>query len=114
MPDIAVDNDGNLALDANGHLALVDGADRARQRIITSLRLWRGEWPLDTPAGVPYYQRVLGRPLLVATAAISAAVRRIPGVRAARVLDLTTTNRALEIRMAVETDHGALTLAVVV
>jgi len=108
--DILVD-DGNLALDAHGNLATVSGAAGLRQRIITHLRFWRGEWALDTDAGIPYYERVLGRqPLAVATATIATALRRIPGVRRIESLEVETSpdDRALTVRVSLDTDEGAI------
>jgi len=108
--DIAT-HDGNLSLDAHGHLALVSGAIGLRQRIVTHLRFWRGEWALDTDAGIPYYERVLGRqPLAVSTAAIATAVRRIPGVRRIESLEVESSpnDRAATLRLSVDTDEGAI------
>lgn len=110
--DIQVSDAGHLTLDAEGNLALVTGAAAIRQRIITHLRLWRGEWFLDTAAGVPYYTRVLEQPLEVATASVATAVRRIPGVRNIRNLSVAQApeTRQVVLRMTVDTDAGTLTI----
>lgn len=107
--------DGNLSLDDHGHIALVSGTAAARQRIISHMRLWRGEWSLDTSAGVPYYERVLGKqPQSVSTAAITAAIRSIPDVQ--RVDSVTVEQspgtRATTLRLSVGTANGPLTLAI--
>lgn len=52
---------GDIALDSTGRLAVVTGAEALRQKLETRLRLYRGEWFLDTSSGVPYLQRILGR-----------------------------------------------------
>jgi len=106
--------DGNLHLDAGGNLALAAGGEAIRQSILHHMRLWRGEWFLAPAAGVPYYERVLLRPLPVASATISSAVRRIPGVRDVRdiAIDESTTDRAVEIRMMVDTTDGPMAIAV--
>lgn len=43
-----------------GDLALVSGADALAQRLTEKLRLFRGEWFLDTRIGVPWFRDVLG------------------------------------------------------
>lgn len=109
--------DGSLALDDHGHLALVSGAAAARQRIVSHLRLWRGEWALDTAAGIPYYDRVLGKqPAAVSTAAVSTAVRRIPDVLRIDSIAVETApaDRATTLRLTVETADGQLSIAVAI
>lgn len=42
-----------------GDLVIIDRADAIRQRLLQNLRLFLGEWFLDTSKGVPYYQFIL-------------------------------------------------------
>lgn len=60
MLDLALTSDSHdIYLDDRGDLAMVAGADCAAQLLGVGLRLFRGEWYLDTEAGIPYYQQVL-------------------------------------------------------
>ena len=40
---------------------LKDSAEAVIQSVLTRLKLWRGEWYLDTSEGTPYMQEILGR-----------------------------------------------------
>lgn len=53
--------DGDIHLNRSGNIALAEGAEGLRQKLISRLRLSRGEWFLDVRDGVPYLQRILGR-----------------------------------------------------
>ncbi len=75
--------DDDLALDANGNMQVVTELEGLRQKVQQKLRLWRGEWFLDTRAGVPYEQDILIRgvdPGLV-TSLLNAQILAEPEVR---------------------------------
>lgn len=42
-------------------LSVIKGADRARQNLEIKLKLWQGEWFLDTEFGTPYIDQILGK-----------------------------------------------------
>jgi hypothetical protein len=56
------DATGNLVLDKDGNFSPVTGLEGLRQRIQTKLKLWRGEWFLDTSLGIPWRQSIFTRP----------------------------------------------------
>ena len=52
-------------LDAKGdyqlNAFLVNSPDTVGQAVLTRLKLWYGEWFMNTSDGTPYYQDILGR-----------------------------------------------------
>jgi hypothetical protein len=56
--DIALNNSGEIYLAPDGDLATVSGRDLVRQRLVSALRLFLGEWYLNEDDGVPYYQQI--------------------------------------------------------
>lgn len=108
MRDLALDPaTGDLAI-SGGRLRLTEpGAESVAQKLRVRLRLFRGEWFMDTSVGVPYYTDVLGRhPLSAVEALLRQAIVTCPGVLgldsfvfavgADRVATLTFTVRAVD------------------
>lgn len=58
VSDFALTGDGDLEI-TRGHLRVVTGTEAIAQRLRTRLKLFRGEWFLDTLQGVPYHDFVL-------------------------------------------------------
>ena len=68
--DLALDAASHdLVLDAAGSLALVTDAEAVGQHAKQRLMTYRGEWFLDTSAGLPWVQSILVRPFDAAVAA---------------------------------------------
>ena len=62
MRDLLLGAGGDLSV-SNGQLALTDSfSTHAAQRIAIRLRMFMGEWFLDTNAGTPYFQQILSAP----------------------------------------------------
>ena len=94
--DLRLDDDGDLDL-STGDLSLVfEDAEGIAQRLQTRLRLYLGEWLLDTAAGVPWRERVLvrGRSVEPARAVLTAQILSCPGVVALPELTLTLDSAA--------------------
>lgn len=60
MLTLAMDENGDIYVDKNGNFATVSELEALRQKILQRLRLFLGEWFLDTTRGVPYFQNILG------------------------------------------------------
>jgi len=91
-------------------LALIDEAARVRQQLLIKLRLWTGEWFLDTEFGTPYLQEILGKQLTLygALAALRKSIMEVDDV-----LQITTFthkfdnfSRKLSVSFEVSTPYG--------
>lgn len=51
----------DLALTADGNLDMVTNAEAVGQHVSQRLQTFEGEWFLDTTAGVPWLDRIMGR-----------------------------------------------------
>jgi hypothetical protein len=106
--DTATDD---LAL-LDGDLVLADGLDAIAQDLRSRLRLFQGEWILDTAAGVPYYQDILKKnpnPQIVA-GVLQNAILNTPGVLELLKFDLdfVTATRSLKIDFEVRAREGVI------
>lgn len=72
----------DLATDAGGNLKLARDAEAVAQHVKQRLLTHQGEWFLDTRAGVPWFDRVMGQAFDadVAEAMVKDVIARTPGV----------------------------------
>lgn len=80
---LSIQPHNDLALDATGSPVLVYDAEAIGQHIRQRLKLWAGEWFLNTAAGVEWTRYVLGRPpseMPIAESIIKAEIAATPGV----------------------------------
>lgn len=114
--DLAVDPvTGDLAFDGVT-VAVVEGKDAIAQEIQTRLRWWRGEWFLDTSAGVPYLESILTKGVAEATvrAILLREILAVPGVLRvpSLVVAIDRATRYATVAAAdIETTDGAVTLS---
>ena len=59
MIDLAVEND-DIVIE-NFDLKIISGKDQAIQQTERRLRLWLGEWFLNTSSGIPWLTEILGK-----------------------------------------------------
>src|SRR3546814_16039295 len=83
MNDLALDPLTNDLEVVNVDLFVIQGADRVRQQLVIKLRLWVGEWFLDTEFGTPYLERILGKQITLggAVAAIKESILEVADVQ---------------------------------
>lgn len=72
----------DLAVDASGALRVARDAQAVAQHVKQRLLAHEGEWFLDTRAGVPWFDRIMGREFNpdVAEAVVKAEIFATPGV----------------------------------
>lgn len=109
MLDIALNADHDL--DVKGiDLWLVDQAEQVRQQLLIKLKLWVGEWFLDTDFGTPYLQSILGKQLTLsgAVAAIKTSILEVEGVRSIQefTYNFSSSERRLSVEFTVDTPFG--------
>lgn len=99
----------DLSFDENGFLRRVEGRERVRQFIYTTLKTGQGEWFLDLDHGTPWRQEILGsRDLELAKGLIALTLAGVPGVDKVEDLEvsLDSVTRLLQIFFKVSTTVG--------
>ena len=98
--------DGDIVIH-NGDIATVDGSKSTRQRIEQKLLLWRGEWFLDTTAGFPWLQNILGkkpRPEVVVSL-VRQLVEADPGIRSVESVDLEPVDSTRQLAISIRATY---------
>jgi hypothetical protein len=94
---------------------LSSGTDEIDQRLVRTLRLFRGELLFDETLGVPWYQQILaikGIDLSVVEQALRAEILRQPDVLGFKSFSvaLDMTARTLTISFVAQTTDGSVTV----
>jgi hypothetical protein len=109
-------------LDTNGDYTFGKGGgnfwknvpDAVAQAVLTRLKLFKGEWHLDTTAGTPYEDQIIG---MGAVATFDAAIKNVilntPGVNSIvnYVSGFNPSTRAVAIALIIDTPYGQATIA---
>lgn len=107
--DLKLDASRDLAL-SSGDAVLVDGAERVRQGIGIALRIWRGEYFLNSDTGVPYLDTILVKNPSRASieAALRSVIRDVDGVESVDSMSITIDRqaRSLAVSFAATTGDG--------
>ena len=109
-------------LDANGDYTIGTGSDfllnspeTVAQAILTRLRLWTGEWFLDTTEGTPWMNGILGKLNQGSNpdAKIRSRILRTQGVRKilAYSSQIDPDSRALNVQATIDTIYGTTTIS---
>lgn len=82
MNDLRLDPVTHDLVVSNFDLSIIEGAERVRQNLVIKLRLWTGEWYLDTDFGTPYLQSILGKQITLggAVAALKKSILEVDSV----------------------------------
>lgn len=112
MIDFALD-DLDLAIE-NNDLVMIDGAERVRQHVEIKLKLFAGEWFLDTEFGTPYLSDILGKQISLgaSVAALKKSILEVDGVQTITRFDYTFNRAArnLDVDFDVQTPYGNLNI----
>lgn len=107
MNDLLLDPITHDLVVENVDLVVVKGADRVRQQLVVKLRLWVGEWFLDTEFGTPYLESILGKQITLggAVAAIKQSILEVNDVQQITRFDYNFDRKARRLVV----DFDALT-----
>lgn len=109
--DLLLTDAGDLDVTA-GALHLAEDLTAIRQAIGIHLRFFRGEWFLDTTAGLSYFQEVLVKNPQIPTvqSVFRTELLKVPGVASIESLILTYSAgaRTLDVTFRVVTDTGEI------
>lgn len=87
--DWKLDTDGDLYLDDSGSAVNLTGADAIAQHISIRLRMFLGEWFLDTREGVPWFDLMeKGASTTRIRAVVREVITKTPGVGSLDELDV--------------------------
>jgi hypothetical protein len=100
---------GDLRVEG-GVVQLVRDADAIAQEVRVTLRWWRGEWFLDTSAGMPYLEQLLGKGISEETIRemLTARIEAVPGVGHVESIEIDTdrARRVSSIDIVIVTEEG--------
>lgn len=100
----ALDTNGDMTFGRGNLNFLIDSSDAVAQAIQTRLRLWTGEWFLDSTVGTPWMTQIIGRNT---TKLYDRAIKdRVLGTRGvSQISDYSSTviDRHLKAQMTVDT-----------
>lgn len=114
MIDLRLNSDHDIYLEGID-LVLVSEAEQVRQQLLIKLKLWMGEWFLDTSFGTPYLQSILGKQLTLsgAIAALRKSILEVESVTG--IIDFTydfnNSTRLLKVTFSASTPFGIVELA---
>ena len=108
-----LDSNGDYTFGQGVNNFYVDQPETVGQAVMTKLKLFQGEWFLDTTAGTPYSSQILGAGM-VATydAAIQDVILSTPGVNSiiSYTSSVNTATRSAEINCTIDTIYGIATI----
>lgn len=110
----ALDANGDMVFGAGAATFLIDSPQAVVQCVLTALKLFQGEWFLDTTAGVPWNTQVLGiNPQSSYDNAIKNAIHAATGVSAltAYSSSLDKATRVLTVTASGTSPYGDWTLS---
>lgn len=109
MTTVKLNQANDIVIEENV-IVLIDGRDEIAQTLRTRLRVFLGEWFLDTREGVPYFEEILKKnpdPGRV-DAIFKNEILTSPGVVELITFKLDITGRKLTLEFTARTDDGII------
>lgn len=106
-------DDGDMRFGAGGSLYLVDSAEAVAQIVMTRLKLWVGEWFIDTSEGTAWATGAIGeRTRDTIEPMLRARILDTPAITGIDSFDLVidAEARAVAVRISVLTSFGPTTV----
>lgn len=107
------DSKGDYTFGSGDEAWLINSPEAVAQAVLTRFNLWYGQWFLDTTAGTPWIQSVLGRQKPeIYDLAIRQRILETQGVHAIRSFNTTvnTATRRVQFFAEIDTLYGPITL----
>ncbi|WP_324029252.1 hypothetical protein GC087_21275 [Pantoea sp. JZ2] len=107
------DDDGDYTFGRGDDTWLINSPDAVAQAVKTRFLLWYGQWFLDTTAGTPWIQSVLGKQKPETySLAIRQRILETQGVKSLISFDtsLNTTSRRVIFTATIDTIYGTTTV----
>lgn len=107
------DADGDYTFGRGDNTWLVNSPEAVTQAVKTRFLLWYGQWFLDTTAGTPWIQSVLGKQKPETyNLAIRQRLLETPGVKAIQAFDTTmdSATRRVVFTATIDTIYGTTTV----
>ncbi len=94
----------------SGELTMLDGTDAIAQHLSIRLKMFKGEWFLNTDEGMPYYENILVKnpKIAVVVSLFKKAIQSTPGVAELLSIepDYDPDTRTLSLDFAARTTEG--------
>jgi hypothetical protein len=110
----ALDQNGDMQFGFGSQNFFIDNLQLVQQKVITGLKLWQGEFFLDTTAGMPWNTKVLGvNTQSLYDAAIQQQIKGTTGVTgiASYSSSFNSTTRQLNVNVMVMSQFGNFTIS---
>ena len=108
-----LDSNGDMEFGKGAHNFYKDVPEAVAQAVLTRLKLFQGEWFLDTSAGVPYNTKILGfGNIPFYDAIIQEIISTTPGVdQITAYTSYISATRDLSIQATINTIYGTTILS---
>lgn len=112
LSDLMLDDTTKDLLIENGDLQLTEGLDRVKQHLSQRLKLFFGEWFLETERGIPYFQDIFKKNPDgdIVDATFKKAVIETPGVVNLQEfsIDYDNATRSITVKLRALTTDGVI------